>query len=97
MDQTNGHRFVTPQTERSGKRDAVTAKEIGLLSKGERGIPIFEHHEIPGGTQIDRTRNPHFETLTVAKDTRHVITSALAAVPEPPRRTHKKRPCIDTW
>jgi acetyl/propionyl-CoA carboxylase alpha subunit len=30
-------------------------------------------------------------------DTRFWISRALRSVPPPPRRDHKKRPCIDTW
>jgi len=30
-------------------------------------------------------------------DTRHILARALESVPPPPARTHKKRPCIDTW
>jgi acetyl-CoA carboxylase carboxyltransferase component len=30
-------------------------------------------------------------------ESRRWITAALQAVPPPPRRTGKKRPCIDTW
>jgi acetyl-CoA carboxylase carboxyltransferase component len=41
----------------------------------------------------------HFEIDDVIDpmETRRVIATALAAVPEPPRRTHKKRPCVDAW
>lgn len=30
-------------------------------------------------------------------DSRRWITSALRSAPKPPQRTHKKRPCVDTW
>ncbi|MFC1858729.1 acyl-CoA carboxylase subunit beta, partial [Thermodesulfobacteriota bacterium] len=41
----------------------------------------------------------HFEIDNVIDpaDSRHLITSALLAAPPPGPRTHKKRPCIDTW
>jgi acetyl-CoA carboxylase carboxyltransferase component/biotin carboxyl carrier protein len=41
----------------------------------------------------------HFEIDDVIDpmETRRVVATALAAVPEPPRRTHKKRPCVDAW
>ncbi len=41
----------------------------------------------------------HFEIDDVIDpaDSRHRVVSALRAAPVPAPRTHKKRPCIDTW
>jgi acetyl-CoA carboxylase carboxyltransferase component len=41
----------------------------------------------------------HFEIDDVIDpaESRHWILSALRSVPPPAPRTHKKRPCIDTW
>jgi len=30
-------------------------------------------------------------------DSRHIIARTLRSIPPPAPRTHKKRPCIDTW
>ncbi len=41
----------------------------------------------------------HFEIDDVIDpaDTRSRILAVLRAAPLPPRRDHKKRPCVDTW
>ncbi len=41
----------------------------------------------------------HFEIDDVIDpaDSRHWLASLLAAIPPPPPRTGKKRPCVDTW
>ena len=41
----------------------------------------------------------HFEVDDVIDpaETRSRVLSVLRAAPPPPRRDHKKRPCVDTW
>ena len=65
------------------ERRALYETMVERLYRHGKGVSAASHFE------IDDVIDP--------KDTRHVIASALAAVPEGSRRTTKKRPCIDTW
>jgi len=75
-------------------------KEIAALADPAERRRLFE-------TMVERmyrhgkgvSAASHFEIDDVIdpQDSRRVIASALAAVPEPGPRAHKKRPCVDAW
>ena len=65
------------------ERRALFESMVERLYRHGKGVSAASHFE------IDDVIDP--------QDTRHVITTALASVPAPPRRLAKKRPCIDAW
>jgi acetyl-CoA carboxylase carboxyltransferase component/biotin carboxyl carrier protein len=75
-------------------------KEIAALADPAERRALFEsmvERMYRHGKGVSAASHFEIDDVIDPMETRHVITSALAAVPEPPRRTAKKRPCIDAW
>jgi acetyl-CoA carboxylase carboxyltransferase component len=75
-------------------------KELAAIEDPEERRKLFDHmvaraYEHGKGLNVAT----HFEIDDVIDpaDSRQWITSLLRSVPPPPPRTHKKRPCVDTW
>jgi acetyl-CoA carboxylase carboxyltransferase component len=66
-----------------GERKALFDKMVARMYAQGKAISTASQFE------IDDVIDPF--------DTRARIMGVLRSVPTPPRRTEKKRPCIDTW
>ena len=53
---------------------------------------MYEH-----GKALNTASTFEIDEVIDPADSRRWISAALRSVPPPPQRTHKKRPCVDTW
>ena len=76
-------------------------KELAAIEDpAERQQAVRAHgRRAPTSTARRSTSPSHFEIDDVIDpaESRHWIISALRSAPPAAPRTHKKRPCVDTW
>ena len=75
-------------------------KEIAALKDPEKRKKLYEQmvaQAYEHGKAINTASYFELDNVIDPAESRHVITRALLAAPPPAPRTHKKRPCIDTW
>jgi len=75
-------------------------KELEAVEDPEQRRALFEHmvaRAYEHGKGVNMASHFEIDDVIDPADSRHWIASALRAAPPAPPRTHKKRPCIDTW
>ncbi len=75
-------------------------KEIAAVKDPEERKKLYEQmvaQAYEHGKAINTASYFELDNVIDPAESRHVITRALLAAPPPAPRTHKKRPCIDTW
>jgi acetyl-CoA carboxylase carboxyltransferase component len=75
-------------------------KEIAALGDPQERRALFEamvERMYRHGKAVSAASHFEIDDVIDPKDSRHVIATALASVPEPGPRRRKKRPCIDAW
>jgi acetyl/propionyl-CoA carboxylase alpha subunit/acetyl-CoA carboxylase carboxyltransferase component len=75
-------------------------KELAAVEDPAERKQLFEHmvaRAYAHGQALNTATHFEIDDVIDPADSRHRIASALRAAPPPPPRTHKKRPCVDTW
>jgi acetyl/propionyl-CoA carboxylase alpha subunit len=75
-------------------------KEIAALADPAERRALFEamvERMYRHGKGVSAASHFEIDDVIDPQDSRRVIASALAAVPAPPPRRGKKRPCVDAW
>jgi acetyl-CoA carboxylase carboxyltransferase component len=75
-------------------------KELAAIDDPQERQRVFEHmvaRAYQHGQALNTASLFEIDDVIDPADSRRWILNALNAAPPPPPRTHKKRPCIDTW
>jgi acetyl-CoA carboxylase carboxyltransferase component len=75
-------------------------KELAAIEDPEERKALFEQmvaKSYEHGKALNTASHFEIDDVIDPVDTRHIVTRALESVPPPAPRTHKKRPCVDTW
>ena len=75
-------------------------KELAAVADPEQRRQLFEQmvaRAYQHGKGLNMASHFEIDDVIDPAESRHWIVTALRAAPPPPPRTHKKRPCIDTW
>jgi acetyl-CoA carboxylase carboxyltransferase component len=75
-------------------------KELAAIEDPEERKRKYEEmvaHAYEIGRAVNAAAHFEFDDVIDPADSRRWISTALESVPPRPRRTGKKRPCVDTW
>ncbi len=75
-------------------------KELAAIEDPEERKKLFEHmvaRAYQHGQALNSASHFEIDDVIDPAESRHWVTSALRSAPPPEPRTHKKRPCVDTW
>ncbi|MDX2166492.1 MAG: carboxyl transferase domain-containing protein [Deltaproteobacteria bacterium] len=75
-------------------------KELEAVADPEQRRQLFEHmvaRAYEHGRGLNMASHFEIDAVIDPAESRHWIATAMRSAPPPPPRTHKKRPCIDTW
>jgi acetyl/propionyl-CoA carboxylase alpha subunit/acetyl-CoA carboxylase carboxyltransferase component len=75
-------------------------KELEAVADPEQRRQLFEHmvaRAYEHGKGLNMASHFEIDAVIDPAESRHWIATAMRCAPPPPPRTHKKRPCIDTW
>jgi acetyl-CoA carboxylase carboxyltransferase component len=75
-------------------------KELAAITDAKERRALFEKmvaRMYDHGKAVSAASHFEIDDVIDPMDSRRLITSALAASPDPPARRRKKRPCVDAW
>jgi acetyl/propionyl-CoA carboxylase alpha subunit/acetyl-CoA carboxylase carboxyltransferase component len=75
-------------------------KELAAIEDPAERAKLFEHmvaRAYEHGKALHTATHFEIDDVIDPAASRHWITTALRSAPPPAPRTHKKRPCVDTW